>query len=151
MDTISNKQHDVIKKAFPSNPHIVRLIAFAEKLNITFASSPVHEQWLYEPTKRVIYVWEHDLTTESLSFLVVILAHELGHAIDFELNPHHVEITRSLHFMEVPVDIEVAAFVQGFHIIQDLSIPITIDQYEQMIDPSISSIVRQQLHEAEAV
>lgn len=146
-----DRQHRLLTDRFPRNPYIHRLVQQAEQLNVTFAPSPIKEQWLYEPQRRVIYLWEPDLANESLSFLVVILAHELGHVVDFDLNPSHVELMKEKHWFEAPVEIEIAAFVQGYRIIQDLSIPVNLDQYIQMIDPAIASDVRVMIEKDAAI
>lgn len=130
---------------FPANEYVQRLVNEARRMQVSFATSPVKEQWLYHPEQRTIYVWEDDLTQESLSYIVVILAHELGHAIDFDTNPKHYELCRGLHWAEVPDEIEIAAFVQGFNLLKRLWIPVSLDAYEMMIDPSIAGMVRQEI------
>lgn len=139
------REHRRLRARFPTNRHVRRLVAKAEAMDITFAASPVAQQWLYHPEHRVIYVWEPDLERESLSYIVVILAHELGHAVDFNTNPLHLQLIRDLHWSQVPVEIEVAAFVQGFRILKELSIPVSLDQYERMISPAIAATVRRRL------
>ena len=142
---IRQRLHARLTALFPANPFVQRLVARAEAMGITFAPSPVEEQWFYHPDDRTLYVWEPDLDDQSLSYLVVILAHELGHAADFDNNPLHLHLTRGLHWSEVPLEIEIAAFVQGFRILKELGIPISLDQYECMIAPAIAPIVRNRL------
>lgn len=120
--------------SFPPNQYIQRLLDCCRTMEVTLAHSPVPEQWLYHPAYRSIYVWEPDLSLQSLSFLTVILAHELGHAVDFDSHPGHVAITCNLHWSQTPAFIERAAFVNGFLILKDLCIPISIKQYAAMID-----------------
>lgn len=143
--TACYEQHQLVAEQFPDNPFLARLIQRTEELGICFAPSPIPEQWLYHPEQRVIYVWEPDLSEQSLSYLVVILAHEIGHAVDFDLDPSRLEATRGLHWEDVPTEVEVAAFVEGFRILQELWIPINLDQYEQMIEPQIAHLVRKEL------
>lgn len=130
---------------FPENTFLQRLIEKAEALGIAFSTSPVPEQWLYHPEHRTIYVWEPDLKEESLSYLVVILAHELGHVVDFRANPLHRRLTRNLHWSEAPDEVEIAAFVYGFTILKELWIPVSLDQYVLMIAPSIAEEVRRRI------
>lgn len=139
------REHRRLLARFPVNRYVRRLVAKAEAMGISFAPSPVAEQWLYHPEDRIIYVWEPDLERESLSYIVVVLAHELGHAVDFSTNPLHLRLVRDLHWSQVPVEIEVAAFVQGFRILKELSIPVSLDQYERMISPAIAATVRRRL------
>lgn len=135
-------EHRRLIALFPSNPYIRRLLNKAEEMGITLATSPVQGQWLYHPGDRILYVWEPDLPRESLSFLVVILAHELGHAIDFDTNPRHLRLIHNRHWSEAPVEVEIAAFVNGFRILKDLFIPVSLEEYEHMIAPPIAHIVR---------
>ena len=130
---------------FPENPYVKRLVQHAEAMGITFGLSPVEEQWLYNPQHRTIYVWEPDLYSESLSYIVVILAHELGHAVDFEINPLHIHLTRDLFWHQVPDEIEIAAFVQGFRLLKQLWIPVSLAEYEMMIAPELASTVRERV------
>jgi len=141
----AHRAHRRIAAGFPDNPFIQRLIAKVESLGVTFESSPVENQWLYHPDQRVLYVWEPDLVNQSLSYLVVILAHELGHVIDFDKNPRHRRATRNLHWLDVPSEIELAAFVQGFRILKELAIPVSLDQYEQMIEEPMGALVRERI------
>ncbi|HEY8531547.1 MAG TPA: hypothetical protein VIL08_04790, partial [Limnochorda sp.] len=79
------------------------------------------------------------------SFLVVILAHELGHVLDFDANPHYRELVRDLHWSEVPLDIERSAFVRGFRILQALDIPVSLEAYLAMIEEPMASEVGRDL------
>lgn len=112
-----------LQAEFPKNPYVQRLLARASAMGIRLRESDVHEQWLYHPGTRTIYVWQPDLASQSLSYLVVILAHEIGHAIDFDLHPQHRTITRHLHWSEAPDFIERNAFVYAYLLLQELNIP----------------------------
>lgn len=119
---------------FPANQHVQRLLGRCRSMGVHLATSPVHEQWLYHPAYRSIYVWEPDLDMQSLSYLVVIMAHELGHAVDFDANPEHVTLTHDLHWSQTPAFIERAAFVNGFCILKELDIPVSLEHYTAMIE-----------------
>lgn len=110
-------------------------------MNIQLAESPVCEQWLYHPAGRTIYVWPPDLDEQSLSYLVVIMAHELGHAVDFDAHPVHVAIVRKRHWSQAPFFIEQAAFVNGFCILKELQIPCSLEQYAAMIEQPMAARV----------
>ena len=137
--------HERLAARFPDNPYVQRLVAKAEALNVSFDSSPVENNWLYHPYQRRLYIWEPDLDSQSLSYLVVILAHELGHAVDFDDNPHHLRTLRNHHWLDVPDEVELAAFVQGFRILKELAIPVSLDHYEQMIEQPMAARVRRQI------
>lgn len=137
--------HDRLTALFPDNPYLERLVAKAESLDVTFACSPVPEQWLYHPEHRTIYVWEPDLTKQSLTYLVVVLAHELGHVVDFDRDRRHFRMTRDIHWSEAPDEVEMAAFVRGYRILKDLWIPISLDHYEMMIQEPMAAEVRKAL------
>lgn len=129
---------------FPANTYVHRLISLACHLGIRFTASDVHEQWLYHPEYRTIYVWEPDLVDQSLSYLVVVLSHELGHALDFDASPELRRITRDLHWSDVPDSIERSAFVRGFLILQELGIPINLRAYTSMIqEPMATEVARE--------
>ncbi len=138
-------EHCRLASRFPRNEFVRRLLAKAASLGVRFAKSPVAEQWLYHPEHRTIYLWEPDLTEQPLSYLVVILAHELGHAVDFDHNPRHQRIASSLHWRQVPDEIEIAAFVEGFLILKELWIPVSLDQYVEMIQPPLGQRVRERI------
>ncbi|MCL4426278.1 MAG: hypothetical protein M1553_12785, partial [Firmicutes bacterium] len=87
---------------------------------------------------------------EPLPYLVVILAHELGHVIDFAQNPLHREITRYLHWSKVPAEIEFSAFVTGYCLLQELEIPLSLEDYTFFIDPQMAAQVRAALTTREA-
>lgn len=127
---------------FPQNKYLKRLLRLCRQMQVHLDRSEVHGQWLYHPTWRTIYVWEPDLTHESLSFLVVIMAHELGHAMDFDAHPELINQTKQHHWWDMPLDIETTAFVNGFCLLKELEIPISLDQYVEMIDESIATVVR---------
>lgn len=130
-----------IAARFPRNQHIQRLLDKAAVLGVNLVPGHVPQQWLYHPEERTIFVWEPDLSQESLSFLTVILAHELGHVMDFDAHPEHVELIRYLHWSQVPHKVEHAAFVNAFLLLKELSIPISLEQYGQMIDEPMASHV----------
>jgi|LFRM01.2.fsa_nt_gb antirestriction protein ArdC len=126
---------------FPDNKYVQRLLKHCRTMNIKLAGSPVREQWFYHPEQRTIYVWPPDLTYQSLSYLVVILAHELGHAMDFDSHPGHVAVIRNRHWSRTPLFIEQAAFVNGFCLLKQLQIPCSLDQYAAMIEPPMAERV----------
>lgn len=137
--------HRLIVEHFPKNPFVDRLVKKAASLDVIFAPSTVEEQWLYHPDLRTIYVWLPDLGEASLSYIVMVLSHELGHVIDFDNNDEHYMMTRDLHWTEAPERVEEAAFVYGYIILQELSVPFTLDQYITMIEPPMAERVRQTL------
>ena len=139
--------HRSLISRFPQNPFLDRLVAKAEELDITFEPSPIREQWLYHPDRRAILVWEPDLEHQSLTYLIVVLAHEMGHAVDFDQNPGHRLAVRGLHWLDVPHEVEIAAFVQGFRLLKELWIPISLDHFEMMIEEPVSKIVRKRIEE----
>jgi hypothetical protein len=135
---------DDLWSKFPDNLYIQRLLQRCHNMNITLAHSPEREQWLYHPGQRTIYVWAPDLAHQSLSYLVVILAHELGHAVDFDAHPAHAAMIKGRHWSQTPFFIEQAAFVNGFCILKELHIPCSLDQYAAMIDePMAERVVRE--------
>lgn len=144
---VCRRIHESLALSFPKNPFIERLLAKAEELSIHFEPSPVHEQWLYQPDRRAILVWEPDLASQSLSYLVVILAHELGHAIDFDRDPSRRSAVRGLHWLDVPDEVEIAAFVEGFLLLKELRIPISLSQYEMMIAEPLAGLVREEIEQ----
>lgn len=139
--------HEALLARFPDNPYLRRLLQKAVDLDITFESSPVREQWLYHPDRRAILVWEPDLEEQSLTYLIVVLAHEMGHAIDFDQNPGRRRDVRGLHWLDVPDEVEIAAFVEGFRLLKELWIPISLDHFELMIEAPVASIVRRRIEE----
>lgn len=132
---------------FPDNQHVRKLIGLCRAQGITLERSTVPEQWLYHPELRTLYVWEPDLALGSLSYLVVVLAHELGHARDFDRHPQHKALVRGLHWSDTPPAIEEAAFVEGFYILKELGIPVSLEQYLQMIESPMDRRVRRRLEE----
>ncbi|MGI6081799.1 MAG: hypothetical protein ACOYEP_02870 [Limnochordia bacterium] len=126
---------------FPDNIYVQRLLQHCHTMSIRLAESPVREQWFYHPQQRTIYVWPPDLDQQSLSYLVVILAHELGHAMDFDSHPAHAAIVRNCHWSQTPLFIEQAAFVNGFCILKELQIPCSLDQYAAMIETPMAEHV----------
>ncbi len=127
---------------FPRNTHIAALLQRCRAMRVALDVSPVPEQWLYHPAHRTIFVWEPDLHEQSLSYLVVILAHELGHAMDFDQHPAHVCLVRDMHWSDAPDYVERAAFVNGFRILKELSIPFSLQDYVLMIDQEMGRQVR---------
>lgn len=130
---------------FPANPFVRRLLDRAQALGIRFAPSPLEGEWLYHPAFRTIYLWEPDLTQASLSYLVTILAHELGHAIDFDRHPEHLALTHGRHWSQTPARLERAAFINGFILLQELQIPFELDAYLAMIAEPMARDVRRTL------
>src|SRR5690606_2915039 len=139
--------HDTLVSRFPPNPFVQRLLAKAQELRISFQRSPVPEQSLYHPGRRATLVWEPDLTSQSLTYLVVILAHEMGHAVDFDQNPERRREVHGMHWLDVPDEVEIAAFVQGFLLLKELRIPISLDDYQKMIAEPIGAAVRREIQE----
>lgn len=130
---------------FPRNKYVFRLLRSFQALGVRLKPGTVREQWLYRPDERALYVWLPDLSSQSLSFLVVILAHELGHVLDFDANPHYQELVRHLHWSEVPLEIERSAFVRGFRILEALQIPVSLEAYLAMIEEPMASEVERAL------
>ena len=128
---------------FPHNVYVQRLLQKAMALDVLFLDSQVEEQWLYHPDYRTLCVWLPDLAAGSLSYLVVMLAHELGHVLDFDAKPRYLDAIRGVPWFAVPYEIELSAFVSGFQIIQELDIPITLEQYCQMIEKPMADLVAQ--------
>ncbi|OUN01680.1 MAG: hypothetical protein BAA04_00890 [Firmicutes bacterium ZCTH02-B6] len=126
--------HRAVRRLFPKNVYVQRLLAKLESLNVGLGVSTEPGQWLYHPAYRTLWVWEPDLSTQPLSYLVVILAHELGHVLDFDEKPLYRAITKDLHWTQVPDEIECSAFVRGFWLLQELQIPVDLGQYLEMID-----------------
>jgi hypothetical protein len=133
---------------FPKNEYIHRLLYLAEKMDIAFSESPEPERWLYHPGRRCIYAWLPDLKDQSLSYLVVVIAHELGHAMDFDRHPDLIEAIAHLHYSEMPVELEFKAFINGYLILEKLDIPVSLSQYCQMIEPPMDAKVKDALLEA---
>lgn len=144
---VDSQTHQELLSRFPENPFLERLVQKALELDIRFEPSPVREQWLFHPERRAILIWEPDLEHQSLTYLVVVLAHELGHAVDFDQNPGRVEAVRGLHWLDVPHEIEIAAFVEGFRLLKELWIPISLDHFEMMIEAPIAAIVRRRIED----
>lgn len=130
---------------FPLNSHINSLLQRCLDMHVSLQTSPVPEQWLYHPAFRTIYIWEPDLKRQPLSYLVVILAHELGHAVDFDNHPEHALQVRDIHWSQAPDHVERAAFVNGFHILKELRIPVSLHDYLLMIDENMGAQVKRAL------
>lgn len=126
---------DAIARRFPPNPFVARLVRTAQQWGVAFEASPIPDQWLYHPGRRAIMVWLPDLEGQSLSYLVTIMAHELGHAQDFDRHP---ELAKRLFATDDPRlhrAAERAAFVNGFLLLKRLSIPVSLSQYLAMVEP----------------
>lgn len=142
--------HRAVRRLFPANVFVQRLLNRLESLNVRLGISTEREQWLYHPGYRTLWVWEPDVRNQPLSYIVVILAHEIGHVLDFDEKPHYRAITRHLHWSQVPDEIECSAFVRGFLLLQELGVPMTLPQYLQMIERPMADQVHAQLVHASA-
>lgn len=134
-----------VKNMFPDNVYVHRLLHYLDILNVRIGVSSEPEQWLYHPRYRTLWVWTPDLQTQPLTYIVVILAHEIGHVLDFDANPHHKTIIADLHWSEAPDYIERIAFVRGFHVLQQLQIPVTLSQYISLIESPMAEAVAREL------
>ncbi|NMB45383.1 MAG: hypothetical protein GX998_03105 [Firmicutes bacterium] len=139
----AERKDRAVRNLFPNNTYVQRLLKKAESLDVLFLGSRVEEQWLYHPDYRTLCIWLPDLGDSSLSYLVVMLAHELGHVMDFDARPQYLEAIRGLPWFAVPSEIELSAFVSGYQIIRELCIPVTLAQYCQMIDQPMANLVSQ--------
>ena len=137
----ANRKDRAVRGMFPRNVYVQRLLKKAESLHVLFLDSQVEDQWLYHPNYRALCIWLPDLGASSLSYLVMMLAHELGHVLDFDAKPHYLRAIQGVPWFEVPWEIELSAFVSGFRIIQELQIPVTLSQYCQMIEPPMAKLV----------
>lgn len=131
-----------IARRFPANVYVRRLVEAALSMGIAFEPSPVPGEWMYHPGRRAILVWEPDLRHQSLSYLVAILAHELGHALDLHRRARPPGAAGSA----VPPagrlrKMEQAAFVYGFLLLKSLAIPVSLSQYTAMIEPPMDEAV----------
>lgn len=145
---LEHKLHSVdraVRGLFPDNVYVQRLLNCLRTLNVRLGVSTEWEQWLYHPKYRTLWVWKPDLHTQPLTYIVVILAHEIGHVLDFDEKPHYKTVTSNLHWSEVPAEIERSAFVRGFILLQQLSIPVTLPQYLHMIEPHMAASVEREL------
>lgn len=134
-----------VRPLFPDNTYVTRLLDYLAALNVRLEISSEPEQWLYHPRYRTLSVWLPDLNTQPLSYIVVILAHEIGHVLDFDENPHYVTLIADLHWSEVPDHIELVAFTRGFVVLQQLHIPVTVQQYLALIEQPMSDAVAREL------
>lgn len=137
-----------VRERFPDNIYVQRLLDYLQRLNVRLDVSTEPEQWLYVPRERSLWVWMPDLHTQPLTYIVVILAHEIGHVLDFDANPHYKAIIEDLHWSEVPDHLERTAFVRGFHVLQQLHIPITLPQYVSLIEQPMADAVLRELQAA---
>ncbi|MGE5508095.1 MAG: hypothetical protein ACM3RP_06410 [Chitinophagales bacterium] len=129
----------------PPNEYLDRLVAKARELNVKMEKSEIYELWFYYPPERAIAVWEPDLAQMPLSFVLTLFAHELGHVMDFDAHPALAAQTRHLHYSEVPLEIEVTGFVNGYRILQELAIPLSLDEYLWYIEQPLAAEVRRRL------
>lgn len=126
----------------PSHVYLDRLVAKAQALGVDLQKSEIDGLWFYYPPERAIAIWEPDLYQQPLDFLLMLLAHEIGHVIDFDANPALVEVTRNLHFSQVPMQIEVSGFVTGYRVLQEAAIPLSIADYTFYIEEPLAGRVR---------
>ncbi len=129
----------------PSHEYLDRLVAKAEELGVELQKSEIDELWFYYPPERAIAIWEPDLYQQPLGFVLTVLAHELGHVLDFDADPHLAEATRNLHYSQIPLEIEVSGFVTGYRILQEAGIPLTVDEYTFFIEEPLAHCVREGL------
>ena len=126
---------------WPHNEYFQRLLDTAWQNNLALRSSKIHELWYYRPDSRTIFAWEPDLGREPLAYLLTIFAHELGHVRDFDRNPEFVATTKNLHYSDVPWGIEYSAFLSGFQLLQELAIPLSVENYTFFIAPPMQQQV----------
>lgn len=134
-------------QAFPQNPYVRRLVEFALGRGISFEESPVPEQWMYHPGRRAILLWPPDLREQTLTYLVLILAHELGHACDFDRRPRLMERLQRTGDPRLYRAVERSAFVQGFVLLKRLQIPVSLSQYLAGILPPMDAEVARALRQ----
>ena len=130
-----------LAEAFPRNTYVRRLVDFALARGIRFEESPVPEQWMYHPGRRAILLWPPDLREQTLSYLVLVLAHELGHACDFERHPRLMERLQRTGDPRLLRAVERSAFVRGFVLLKRLQIPVSLSQYVAGILPPMDAEV----------
>lgn len=136
--------------SLPANEYLDRLVAKAHSLGVALEKSEIDQLWFYYPPERAIAIWEPDLYQQPLGFLLTVLAHELGHVVDFDADPRLAEATRHLHYSQVPLSIEVSGFVTGYRLLQEANIPLTVEEYTFFIEEPLAGCVRQILNEEEA-
>lgn len=134
-----------IVRRFPPNVYLRRLVRTALALGIAFEPSPVPEQWMYHPGRRAILVWQPDLRRQSLSYLVVIMAHELGHALDFDRRPRAAPGPGRGAPPGEDLETEQQACVLGFLLLKQLHVPVSLSQYLQMLEPPLAARVQRAL------
>lgn len=122
----------MLYRYLPDNQFIRALIVFAQRRGVHFALSPI-PVWHYRPNRRTIYLWEEDLHSQPLEFIITAFAHEIGHVVDFDLHPENAKVVAYLGIDEVPEYLEINAFVIGFKILKELKIPFPIYRYVQWI------------------
>ena len=145
---MASREHEATRplaEAFPRNPYVRRLVDFALARGIRFEESPLPEQWMYHPGRRAILLWPPDLSQQTLSYLVLILAHELGHACDFDRHPRLMEHLQRTGDLRLHRAVERSAFVRGFILLKRLQIPVSLSQYVAGILPPMDEEVRRAL------
>ncbi len=100
---------------------------------------------MYHPGRRAILVWGPDLSRQSISYLVAIMAHELGHALDFDQHSSRAAMLGRRHASIHDMEMEQAACVEGFLLIRRLRIPFSLRQYLSMLEPPLSGRVQAEL------
>ena len=131
-----------LAEGFPANVYVRRLVDYALARGIRFEASPLPEQWMYHPGRRAILLWPPDLRQQTLTYLVFILAHELGHAGDFDRRPGLMERLEHSRDPRLHRAVERSAFVQGFLLLKRLHIPVSLEQYLAGILPPMDAEVR---------
>jgi len=126
---------------WPNNEYFQLLIDKAWQLNVELRSSKIHELWYFRPDSRTIFIWEPDLTTEPLAYLLTVFGHELGHVTDFDRNPEYVSRTKDLHYSNVPWDIELSGFISGYRLLSELGIPLPPETFAFFIAPPMQQQV----------
>lgn len=140
-----------IRQAFPPHPYIQALLEELARLQVVLAPSAVPEQWLYHPRDRVLTVWLPDLQQPNLSFLLVMLTHELGHILDFDRHPERLGIIQARHWSQVPLQLEEEAFVQGFRRLQQLHVFLDPEAYAAFIQPPLAQRVLLRLQQPDSL
>lgn len=133
----------------PSQEYLDRLVAKAAELGVDLQKSEIDQLWFYYPPERAIAIWEPDLYEQPLGFVLTVLAHELGHVLDFDADPRLAQLTRHLHYSQVPFDVEVSGFVSGYRLLRETGIPLTVDEYTFFIEEPLAQAVRMVLTGAE--
>ena len=149
MQHVNAQPEEFAAITLPENPYLGLLVDKAAKLGVCLDKSPVTDLWLYHPRYRTISIWEPDLYQQPLGFICTVFAHELGHVVDFDANPAYQELTKAMHWLEVPLDIEFSAFMTGYQILVDLGIPMTTDDYAFFIEEPMRAMVLTALNKSQ--